>query len=79
MGPAILTAMLYFNKSPAELLTSYSHVGHRLPLPFSSTQVEYHAEWSTTEVCFMNFGHKWISEHVFVEKLFVIQLSIASF
>ena len=75
----MLTAMRYCNKAPVELSTSHSYVAHRPHLAFSSAQVKYQTEWSPSKVFFYDFWHKRISEQVFVERFFVIPLSIAAF
>ena len=71
--------MLYFNKPPVKLSSSHSDAAQRLYSAFGTAQVKYHAEWSPLEVFFMTFGHKCISEQVFVERFFVTQLSLAGF
>ena len=71
--------MRYFNKPPVELSTSHSDAAERPHSEFGSAQVKHQAEWSPSEVSFVTFGYKCISEQAFVERFFVTQLSIAAF
>ena len=79
MDPAILTVIRYFNKPSVKLSSSHSDAVRRPHSAFGRAQVKYHAEWSPSEVFFMTFGYKCISEQVFVVRFFVTQLSIAAF
>ena len=64
----MLTVMRYFNKTPVELSASHSDVAHIRNS--AALKLKYHTEWYPSEVFFMTFGHKCISEQILVERFF---------